>query len=70
MGFSRQEYWSGVPLPFPLLAASLVLFSAPRGQYSLLCGPVHNVAVLEGTSAASISLTFSVSDLQTHLMFF
>ena len=19
MGFSRQEYWSGVPLPFPLL---------------------------------------------------
>ena len=21
MGFSRQEYWSGVPLPFPLLVA-------------------------------------------------
>ena len=27
MGFSRQEYWSGVPLPSPILENSLDLFS-------------------------------------------
>ena len=26
MGFSRQEYWSGVPLPSPILAWALPLF--------------------------------------------
>ena len=26
MGFSRQEYWSGVPLPFPPLALTVYLF--------------------------------------------
>ena len=26
MGFSRQEYWSGVPLPSPLLISSLIQF--------------------------------------------
>ena len=26
MGFSRQEYWSGVPLPSPLLRSTTVLF--------------------------------------------
>ena len=27
MGFSRQEYWSGVPLPSPLTAAKHVIFT-------------------------------------------
>ena len=26
MGFSRQEYWSGVPLPSPLLTITLIIF--------------------------------------------
>ena len=26
MGFSRQEYWSGVPLPSPLTAARHIIF--------------------------------------------
>ena len=26
MGFSRQEYWSGVPLPWANCPASLILF--------------------------------------------
>ena len=29
MGFARQEYWSGVPLPSPLLAAPV---SIAKGQ--------------------------------------
>ena len=27
MGFSRQEYWSGVPLPSPLTAARHIIFT-------------------------------------------
>ena len=32
MGFSRQEYWSGMPLPFPytLLLVCIVCYSSPR----------------------------------------
>ena len=40
MGFSRQEYWSGVPLPSPLVAV--------RQSYSLVVvrGPLIVVASL------------------------
>ena len=30
MGFSRQEYWNGVPLPYPILYVSLVERGAER----------------------------------------
>ena len=30
MGFSRQEYWSGVPLPSPLIP--LVLFNSLKAE--------------------------------------
>ena len=39
MGFSRQEYWSGVPLPSPILPPSWVLF--PQRQHTVgrdVCG--------------------------------
>ena len=41
MGFSRQEYWSGVPLPSPenllkLMSTELVLLS----NHLTLCGPL------------------------------
>ena len=34
MGFSRQEYWSGLPLPSPLLEASITKYSSVGGQAS------------------------------------
>ena len=30
MGFSRQEYWSGVPLPSPLIVSSIFKFETER----------------------------------------
>ena len=34
MGFSRQEYWSGVPLPSPMTNLDRVLKSRDKGLYS------------------------------------
>ena len=34
VGFSRQEYWSGVPLPSPLLEANIAKYSSVDGQAS------------------------------------
>ena len=34
MGFSRQEYWSGVPLPSPILVLSTALYTDPCTQSS------------------------------------
>ena len=36
MGFSRQEYWSGVPLPSPLNMSRLVLTFLPRSKRLLI----------------------------------
>ena len=40
MGFSRQEYWSGVPLPSP---EGIAAASAPKSLQSwpILCDPIH-----------------------------
>ena len=35
MGFSRQEYWSGVPLPSPEICLVLTYFSAINENFSL-----------------------------------
>ena len=40
MGFSRQEYWSGVPLPSPLTDSRLLKY-----QSLLLKGPVTKLKV-------------------------
>ena len=37
MGFSRQEYWSGVPLPSPLLMLGICYFCP------LLCPSLHEI---------------------------
>ena len=37
MGFSRQEYWSGVPLPSPSTWCSGGLFTRDAGQKTLTC---------------------------------
>ena len=37
MGFSRQEYWSGVPLPSPLFILHLSNFCLNAGDKDFLC---------------------------------
>ena len=39
MGFSRQEYWSGVPLPSPYLIASKCVQSCPTLSHPVDCSP-------------------------------
>ena len=41
MGFSRQEYWSGVPLPSPCLIAKWCLLFCNPTDYSLPGSSVH-----------------------------
>ena len=36
MGFSRQEYWSGVPLPSPNMLSRLVITFLPRSKHLLI----------------------------------
>ena len=36
MGFSRQEYWSGVPLPSPMVLSG-ALYSSTKWVECLLC---------------------------------
>ena len=41
MGFSRQEYWSGVPSPSPpKLLATTIILSVPEFDRSGYCVPV------------------------------
>jgi len=39
MGFSRQEHWSGVPLPSPLYNLILMIAQGAQGHISLQCSP-------------------------------
>ena len=41
MGFSRQEYWSGVPLPSPKVGATVQQFSGFQVLYSFLPDPAN-----------------------------
>ena len=36
MGFSRQEYWSGLPLPSPNMLSRLVITFLPRSKHLLI----------------------------------
>ena len=36
VGFSRQEYWSGLPLPSPIMSRILLLFSEHLSVYCML----------------------------------
>ena len=61
LGFSRQEYWSGVPLPSPCLTTAHIysltvlesrsLKSASLGQRQLLAGPCSS----EGSRRESVT---------------
>ena len=42
MGFSRQEYWSGVPLPAPYLNIVKAIYDSSVAQSCpTLCGPMN-----------------------------
>ena len=54
MGLSRQEYWSGVPLPSPRILAATAAGAAKSLQlYPILCDPI------EAAHQAPPSLGFS-----------
>ena len=53
MGFSRQEYWSGVPLPFPNWGASL--FQLPS-----------NSVIVPVTTEWNLCVDMSISPLSYH----
>ena len=50
MGFSRQEYWSGVPLPSPVISIEGVLAKTGQGseQCVLICSGEWNCILVGG----------------------
>ena len=55
MGFSRQEYWSGVPLPSPIYGHNYVQFN------TCLLSIIHYVlSTLQGTGNKIVILSFSL----------
>ena len=46
MGFSRQEYWSGVPLPSPLLTLKIQIFLEPIIQSEVSQKEKHQYTIL------------------------
>ena len=59
MGFSRQEYWSGVPLPSPYLLLLFPCLCSSRLGLSLFLGHVE-VVLIPGYGAHTFPLTGSV----------
>ena len=57
MGFPRQEYWSGLPLPSPIICISEVIDISPCNLDSSLCWYV-GVNVLSHVCAKSCSTLF------------
>ena len=57
MGFSRQEYWSGVPLPSPLPLASIVILMLDE-ENQILMGEMRgeHVTLLGKQSCLSVSM--------------
>ena len=43
MGFSRQEYWSGVPLPSPIIVAIHLITNKPKESYVI----VSNIGIVD-----------------------
>jgi len=46
MGFSRQEYWSGLPFPSPVDHVLLELFTMTRPPWVALRGMAHTFTAL------------------------
>ena len=41
MGFARQEYWTGLPLPSPLFLTAAVAAAKSVQSCPTLCDPIH-----------------------------
>ena len=52
LGFSRQEYWSGVPLPFPIIGYTWPLLHSPSPS-------VKNQTFIEHLYAALLEVWIS-----------
>ena len=83
MGFSRQEYWDGLPLPSPLGLTNLIslkskglsrIFSSNTIQkqefFSLLCSPTLKYVMTTGKTTALTIRTFcQQSDVSAFYLF-
>ena len=55
MGFSRQEYWSGVPLPsFLDLSPSIIVLFPPSSQTNNICQKILQSAMPKGLKRESV----------------
>ena len=67
MGFSRQEYWSGVPLPSPLFFAAAAAAAAKSLQSCpTLCDPIDGSppgspvpGILQARTLEWVAISFS-----------
>ena len=74
MGFSRQEYWSGVPLPSPNMLSRLVITFLPRSKHLLISWLQSPFAVIlepqkiksDTASTVSPSISHEVMGLDTY----
>ena len=74
MGFSRQEYWSGVPLPYPEEISSLshstvsLYFFALIAEEGFLVSPCYSLELCIQTGVSFLfSLAFSFSSFLSYL---
>ena len=68
MGFSRQEYWSGVPLPSPIKLALVIYFICGNIQVSMLFSQIipPSLSPTESTSLFFTSVSLLLSHIQSH----
>ena len=57
MGFSRQEYWSGLPFPFPMDQILSERFTMTRPSQMTLQGMAHSFIELDKAVVHVVSLT-------------
>ena len=65
VGFSRQEYWSGLPFPFPVDHVLSELSTMTRPFWMALHGLAHSFIELDKTEEMEIQIS-QVTWLQSH----
>ena len=64
MGFSRQEYWSGVPLPSPALTPSMAIFGdSPMRRWKVKCGHGEKVKVAQSCPTLCNPMDYTVHEV-------
>ena len=60
MGFSRQEYWSGVQLPSPNMLSRLVITFLPRSKHLLISWlQLTSAVILEPPKIKSVTVSIA-----------